>query len=39
VSKERIKQVQDWLNERPRQTLGWKTPKEVFYGLIGATES
>lgn len=39
VPKERIKQVQDWLNERPRQTLGWKTPKEVFYKLIGATES
>jgi len=38
VPQERIKQVQDWLNERPRQTLGWKTPKEVFYKLIGATE-
>ncbi len=35
---ERIKEVQNWLNERPRQTLGWKTPKEVFYQLIGATE-
>ena len=39
IPNEKIKQVQDWLNERPRQTLGWKTPKEVFYKLIGATES
>jgi len=40
VSRERIKWVQNCLNERPRETLGWKTPKEVFYGSIaGATET
>jgi transposase, IS30 family len=39
ISDERLKQVQDWLNERPRQTLGWKTPKEVFYESIGAIET
>ena len=39
VSKEKIKWVQNCLNERPRETLGWKTPKEVFYKSIsGATE-
>lgn len=38
VSKEKIKQVQDWLNERPRQTLGWETPKKTFYKNLGATE-
>jgi IS30 family transposase len=38
VPLERLKEVQNWLNERPRQTLGWKTPKEVFYHLIGATD-
>lgn len=38
VSVERIKYVQNCLNERPRETLGWKTPKEVFYESIsGAT--
>lgn len=30
VSKARIKRVQDELNERPRKTLGFRTPKEVF---------
>lgn len=38
VSIEELKRVQDLLNERPRQTLGWKTPREVFNSLIGATE-
>jgi IS30 family transposase len=38
VPLEKLKQVQDWLNERPRQTLGWKTPKTVFYESIGATK-
>jgi IS30 family transposase len=38
ITKERLKQVQNWLNERPRQTLDWKTPKEVFYNIIGATK-
>jgi IS30 family transposase len=28
-SKERIKQAQDWMNDYPRKTLGYKTPNEV----------
>lgn len=39
VSREKIKWVENCLNERPRETLGWKTPKEIFYSSIsGATE-
>lgn len=34
VSVRELKQVQKLLNERPRETLGWKTPKEVFTKLI-----
>lgn len=34
VSKERLKQVQNQLNERPRHVLDYRTPKEVFEGLI-----
>jgi IS30 family transposase len=30
ISRERLKEVQDQLNERPRKTLKWKTPKDVF---------
>jgi IS30 family transposase len=30
VSLEEIKTAQHQLNERPRKTLGWKTPKDVF---------
>jgi IS30 family transposase len=30
VSKKELKRVQKLLNERPRKTLGWKTPKEAF---------
>lgn len=30
ISRKEIKRVQDELNERPRKTLGFKTPKEVF---------
>lgn len=33
ISAERLKEVQHQLNERPRKTLGWKTPKEVFESL------
>jgi len=28
-----IKMIEDKLNNRPRKSLNWKTPNEVFYGL------
>ncbi len=31
VCQEEVKAVQDLLNHRPRKTLGYKTPYEVFY--------
>ena len=34
ITKKRLKEVQDQLNERPRKVLDWKTPKEVFEDLI-----
>jgi len=34
VRKERLKQVQNELNERPRHVLDYKTPKEVFAEMI-----
>ncbi len=30
VTKKRLKEVQNQLNERPRKVLGWRKPKEVF---------
>ena len=30
VTKQELKRVQDELNERPRNVLNWKTPKDVF---------
>lgn len=34
VSRRRIKQVQDLLNERPRQTLNWRSPYEAIGDLL-----
>lgn len=34
ISKKRLKEVQNQLNERPRKVLNWKTPKEVFTEFI-----
>ena len=39
ISYEEIKHVQNLLNERPRKTLNWKTPEEVFYKQISAINS
>ena len=33
ITHERIKEVENKLNHRPRKTLGWRTPYEVFYGI------
>jgi IS30 family transposase len=34
VSERELRKVQHMLNERPRKTLGWKTPKEAMHELI-----
>ena len=34
ITKERLKEVQHQLNERPRKVLDWSTPKEVFDEII-----
>jgi IS30 family transposase len=33
ITAEYIKMIEDKLNNRPRKTLNWKTPNEVFYGI------
>ena len=33
ITPEYIKMIEDKLNNRPRKTLNWRTPNEVFYGL------
>ena len=32
ITQEKIQEIEDKLNHRPRKTLGWRTPYEVFYG-------
>jgi len=34
VTKKRLKEVQDQLNERPRKVLGWRKPKDVFDDFV-----
>jgi len=34
ISKKRLKEVQNLLNDRPRKVLGFQTPHEVFSGLL-----
>lgn len=34
ISNERIQEVEDWLNNRPRKCLGFKTPAEVFNSFV-----
>ena len=33
ITAEYIQMIEDKLNNRPRKSLNWKTPNEVFYGL------
>lgn len=33
ITPEYIKMIEDKLNNRPRKSLNWRTPNEVFYGL------
>lgn len=36
ITLEYIKMIEDKLNNRPRKSLNWRTPNEVFYGLEAA---
>ena len=33
ITKKEIKKIEDKLNNRPRKSLGWRTPNEVFFSL------
>lgn len=32
----KLAEIEAYLNDRPRQCLGWRTPREVFYGWIAS---
>jgi len=36
ITPQRIQEVEDSLNHRPRKALDWRTPYEVFYGIESA---
>jgi len=36
ITKKQIRQIENKLNHRPRKSLGWKTPYEVFYEKVAA---
>ena len=36
ITAERIQEIEDKLNHRPRKTLGWRTPYELFNGIENA---
>jgi len=38
ITEEEIQRIEDQLNNRPRKVLGFKTPREVFFGLRSSTE-
>ena len=33
ITQKDILEIEDKINHRPRKSLGWKTPYEIFYGL------
>lgn len=35
VTDEEVREMQDQLNGRPRQTLGWKKPAQTYAELLG----
>ena len=36
ITKQQIVEIENRLNHRPRKTLGWKTPYEVFHEKVAA---
>jgi IS30 family transposase len=36
ITAQKIQEVEDKINHRPRKALNWRTPYEVFYGIENA---